>query len=181
MTERWCPVVGWEDLYLVSDLGNVFSVRSNRNLTPFRTGKGYLTVLLYRDGQRNQRKVHHLVLLAFAGPCPRGQEVRHGLGGKTDNRLANLSYGTPKENAADKLRDGTVPFGIRSGTAKLTDEIVASLRARYAAGASCGALATEVGVTLAAVAYAVKGQTWAHVGAPIPERRSRKRMAATCP
>ena len=61
---------------------------------------------LYKDGKARQRPVHSLVAEAFIGPCPPGQEVRHGPGGSLDNRLVNLSYGTRAENIADQYRDG---------------------------------------------------------------------------
>jgi hypothetical protein len=51
--------------------------------------------------------VHHLVLRAFVGERPvtieRG-EIRHLDGNKTNNVLANLCYGTIKENADDRKR-----------------------------------------------------------------------------
>lgn len=47
--------------------------------------------------------VHQLVMLAFTGPCPAGQEVRH-LNGQDDNRWVSLCYGTHAENERDKLR-----------------------------------------------------------------------------
>jgi hypothetical protein len=57
--------------------------------------------------------VHHLVLEAFVGPRPAGHEAAHGDGDKTNNALANLRWATPKENAADRYRHGTVLFGTR--------------------------------------------------------------------
>jgi hypothetical protein len=68
--------------------------------------RGYLvTNLLDDEGQRKTREVHSLVMLAHVGNRPRGQQVRHGKGGKLDNRWPeNLCYGTPAENEADKGR-----------------------------------------------------------------------------
>jgi hypothetical protein len=105
-TERWLPVVGFEGLYEVSDLGRVKSHRRGapRILRPGPSNYGHLSVVL---GRGNTRMVHRLVLEAFAGPCPRGHESLHGDGGPTDNKLSNLRWGTRTENIRDAVRHGT--------------------------------------------------------------------------
>jgi hypothetical protein len=52
-------------------------------------------------------RVHLAVLEAFVGPRPPGHVARHGGGGSRDNRLVNLSWGTPSENETDKIEHGT--------------------------------------------------------------------------
>ena len=121
MTEQWLPVVGWEESYEVSDLGNVRSlprlvvdrIRTRRlsgrlkKLTP--TCYGYRAVTFNRSGEVVQYKVHRLVLEAFVGPCPPGEEARHLNGIRHDNRLANLAWGTRIENNFDRVLHGTHP------------------------------------------------------------------------
>jgi hypothetical protein len=51
--------------------------------------------------------VHSLVILAFVGPRPDGEQVRHLNGNPADNRLTNLAYGTQSQNQQDSLRHGT--------------------------------------------------------------------------
>jgi len=48
-----------------------------------------------------------LVATAFHGPCPDGQQCRHLNGDPADNRSDNLKWGTPSEQAHDKVRHGT--------------------------------------------------------------------------
>jgi hypothetical protein len=60
------------------------------------------------------RLVHQMVLAAHAGPRPDGQEVRHLDGDPLNNWLANLAYGTPSENSADKVRHGTHPWAAKT-------------------------------------------------------------------
>lgn len=118
--ETWRPVVGYEDLYEVSDQGRVRSldrvfVRTNgvpqsvkgRVLKPGTDKDGYRTVALSRGGKATTRRIHRLVLSAFVGPCPTGQEVRHLNGVPGDNRLSNLAYGTSSENRRDRWEHGT--------------------------------------------------------------------------
>lgn len=182
-SERWLPVpiAGCEGLYEVSDQGRVRSLdrwirvpgwnpylRHGRILTPGPSENGYLKVTLSvrRNGRRWQitPAVHRLVLEAFVGPCPAGQEARHGPGGQQDNRLVNLSYGTKVQNAQDKRRDGTYVEGSVSVNAKLTEDIVRECRRRYAAGGGTTvSLAAEFGVSQLGMWKAINRQTWRHV------------------
>lgn len=103
---EWLPVPEWEDLYAVSDLGDVQSLRSGSLMKPQLHRKGYLLVKLSCNGTAKTKKIHTLVAAAFLGSCPDGQQVRHGDGDKTNNARTNLSYGTPGENMLDQVRQG---------------------------------------------------------------------------
>ena len=114
--EQWAAVVGWEGLYEVSDFGRVRSLRrwtpagmrGGRILKPRRLPKtGYLRVSLCKNGERHDAYIHQLVLQAFVGPCPAGQEVRHLDGNPARNVRSNLCWGTKSENGYDKVRHGT--------------------------------------------------------------------------
>ena len=56
----------WKSLpntqYLVSNLGKVFSKKSNKELVSTESNKGYLCVCLYLDGDKSTRAVHRLVM-----------------------------------------------------------------------------------------------------------------------
>lgn len=172
--ERWLPVVEYEGLYKVSDLGRVWGVRrkgaAGALLKPARQSAhswAHTTVALCRDGEQRSRLVHQLVLEAFVSPRPLGMDALHGPGGALDNRLVNLSWGTPSKNMGpDKIRDGTIPWGERSASAKLTAETVMECRRRYAAGESQRALAREFGVHQSTVSLAITGVNWAHLEPP---------------
>ena len=116
MAERWLPVVGYEGLYEVSDLGNVNSLRrkggNNRwygggRKKPTVGDNGYPEVALYRQWQGATIDVHVLVARAFIGECPVGQEVRHKDGNRLNPAATNLLYGTHAENMQDMARHGT--------------------------------------------------------------------------
>jgi hypothetical protein len=169
--ENWLPVIGYEGLYEVSDLGRVRSEPRTGTyggllaMTP--RGSGYLSVHLSAGGRQRRRAVHLLVLEAFAEPRPAGQVARHGPGGKLDNRWpANLCWGTPPENMADKVRDGTDPAGARNGRARLDDATVTEMRRRHAAGEMQKALASEYGLSPAYAGRVIRGQYWGHL--PVP-------------
>jgi hypothetical protein len=173
--EVWKPVVGWEGFYSVSELGRVRSERrkvvrtdgkrytvSERIIQPTVDRKGYERIYLRRPGESRNASVHRLVAEAFIGPLPPGMQTRHGPGGKRDNRVVNLCYGTPLENAADLERDGTKWQGGKHHNAKLTDKDV--LEIRDARGrASTRDLARKYGVNKAGISRIQCREPWAHV------------------
>jgi len=120
--EIWLPVVGFEGIYEVSDLGRMRSLPRvvtqmiHGRSTPRRfpgvdmkptLNEGYPAVTLYRDGTSVLRRVHVLVLEAFEGAPPAGMEGRHLNGDRTDPRRMNLKWGTRGENIRDAVRHGT--------------------------------------------------------------------------
>lgn len=119
--ETWKPIPGWEGLYDVSDHGQVRSldhetVGKNGIRYPFRGRllKATLNpreqrrqVKLHRDGAGTTRTVGPLVLLAFVGPRPDGQECCHNDGDSRNDRLTNLRWDTHSANVYDSVRHGT--------------------------------------------------------------------------
>lgn len=104
--EYWLPVVGYEGLYEVSDLGRVRSPR--KVLLPHVGRNGYLTVGLSKQGWQRTLRVHRLVLEAFVGPCPQGMEcLHHPDPDKANNSLGNLRWGTRAENMEHQQADGS--------------------------------------------------------------------------
>lgn len=110
---------GFEGLYEASTEGRVRSLdrsgagkgnsQRGRVLKPgMLKGSGRLQVVLCRDGQKKQMKVHQVVALAFHGPCPPDMEVRHWPDRDvTNNRPENLRYGTKGDNQRDSMAHGT--------------------------------------------------------------------------
>lgn len=120
MPERWEPIAGHEGMYEVSDLGNVRSLdriitysdgrvykTPGRMLRPGVSKVGYKVVSLSRNGKPKIHYVHRLVLEAFTGPAPVGQECRHMDGDAMNNAHSNLQWGTRYENIHDQIRHGT--------------------------------------------------------------------------
>ena len=61
-------------------------------------------------------------------------EACHEDDDRTNNRLSNLRWDTPKANAADRDRNGKHPHGEQSARAKITEAIVAHPSADHATG-----------------------------------------------
>ena len=180
--ERWLPVVGYEGLYEVSDRGRVRSLdreivvmmpggwktASGRTVRRYRgkilkmnPSRGYPAVVLSLMGKQDTRDVHQLVMEAFVGPRPAGQEGRHLNDVKTDCRWPeNLMYGTKKENFADRVLNGKGNRGERQGLAVTDRQTVAAVRARVAAGERQCDVAAQFGLTRANTWAIVHGKSW---------------------
>ena len=128
-----------------------------------RGGNQAWSVHLSKEGRSIHKFVHQLVLEAFVGPCPEGMVCRHGACGRDNNHVYNLSWGTQKENIADKYRDGTRVFGIVHHNAKLTPEVVKKARQEYAAGFTSVDLAKRYNVSQASMWSALNRRTWKEV------------------
>ena len=102
LDERWLPVVG-NDGYLVLDQGRVRQIATGA-LIGTKNGNYPGVGLRQNDGTTRTLAIHRLVMAAFTGVCPAGIHVNHKNGDAGDNRLANLEYVTPKENARHALR-----------------------------------------------------------------------------
>lgn len=114
MQELWKPV-DFGTNYQVSSHGRVHNLKTGKFLAGTINEDGYVRFCLSGpDGKHWNVTAHVLVMRAFAGPCPDGQQVRHLDGNPLNNRWepgneeetkaagGNLIYGTPKENIDDR-------------------------------------------------------------------------------
>ncbi len=104
----------------------------------------HFSICLKGGGRCRTTFVHTLVLEAFVGPAPDGMECLHRNGDPQDNRLANLRWGTRKENVADQLTHGDFAVGIRHGNGKYSDELVREI---FLAEGKHADVAAKFGVT----------------------------------
>jgi hypothetical protein len=146
--------------------GRVFHVSDCwRTLTPDVGKKGYCRIKLCVGISIRWHLVHHLILEAFDRRRPEGMECRHKDGNPRNNHRHNLEWTTHRENEADKIRHGTLLMGSRHNAAKLSEPIVAEIRAIYAAGGwKQKDLAELYGTTQITVSNIVTRKTWKHVG-----------------
>ena len=96
---KWTPVVGYEDLYLVSTNGKVYSIRSHKILAPRKHNAGYLRVTLSRNGERKDAYIHRLMCEAFFGTPNDGRNyVNHLDEDPAHNQITNLEWTTNSNN-----------------------------------------------------------------------------------
>ncbi len=120
--ENWVPVLDFEGLYEVSDLGRVRSLDrirpggmpwKGRMMSLKPRSDGYIPITLWKNGEQTVRLVHRVVLDSFVGPRPPGLEVLHGDGNRVNNALDNLSWGTHAQNQADVVAHGRHYLGSK--------------------------------------------------------------------
>lgn len=125
--EYWKPVVGYEELYQVSNFGRVKSLPRNgtvkyaRILKPGTDKDGYFKVYLYKNNKLKTFTVHRLVAEAFLPnpdnlPC-----VNHKDECKTNNNVNNLewctheyniNFGTRNEKVSKKLSKTVLQYTL---------------------------------------------------------------------
>ena len=166
--EVWKPVLGYEGLYEVSNIGRVRSlyyklVPRVRMLKLSCIGKNrpYYGVSLCRNGTKSTRLVHRLVLDAFVGPGNglTGSHLNHI---STDNRLSNLCWETQAENNFRSRRDGRqcVP-GESVHNAKFSNAEAEFIRRILAGGSvSQSALAKSLRVSQTTLSKIFLGQAY---------------------
>lgn len=103
MDEVFLPIKGYEDSYYVSNLGRVWSCRSNKILKPATSRDGYHYYVFCVDGVRKTKKEHRLVAEAFIPNELEKPAIDHINGIRTDNRADNLRWVTNKENTNNPL------------------------------------------------------------------------------
>ena len=122
-TEIWKDVPDYEG-YQISNLGNVYSLKSNKMLTK-QDKRGYLVVTLYKDNKKHYISVHRLVALAFIPNPYHYEQVNHKDEDKKNNVVENLEWCTSEYNInygtrTDRARQSNIDSGHFQ---KLSDDL----------------------------------------------------------
>lgn len=177
MEEQWKDVVDYEEVFMVSNLGNLYSKRSKREVKQTILKSGYASCATRIGGRKGIAKcfrVHMLVANAFLDSPSQEQlawakdshygvvYVNHIDGDKTNNKVNNLEWVTAKENSmhycnseAALNRDRTKP-----STARLSDEQVREVRLLAEKGTSERKLAKIFKVGRTSINNAKNGYRW---------------------
>jgi hypothetical protein len=93
-------IKGYEGLYAVTSCGKVWSYKSNKFLSPYDNGKGYLQVTLYKDGLVKRARVNRLIAEAYIeNPDPEHyDQVGHKDEVRNHNWVGNLYWTNAQEN-----------------------------------------------------------------------------------
>ena len=159
--ECWEWIPGYQDLYQVSNLGRIksyhYNLPSGKILKQTDTKKGYLSVILNKNGERKAFRVHTLVIMSFVRQREAKEQAMHLNNNRKDNKLSNLRYGSALCNAAFKYDYGTITRPNSILNHKKANEI----RALYRGGKSQSDIAQIYGVARCTVSNIIIGRTWA--------------------
>lgn len=179
MNERWKDVVGYEDYFMVSDHGNVWSKRTSRFLKQNKLTTGYLCISSRIDGRKGQSiflKVHRIVAEAFLDPPNNALlewaensfygvvQVNHIDGDKENNYWKNLEWCNDQQNTQHALDNDL--FFVRKGennNNKLTEKDVIYIRKNYISrdrNFGARALGRKFNVDHSTIISALNGVTW---------------------
>ena len=93
----WKPIVGYENKYLISNTGEVYSIKSNKQLKK-EIRRGYYSIQLYKDKVYKHFSIHRLVAIHFINN-PKGLlYVNHKDENKLNNHILNLEWCTASYN-----------------------------------------------------------------------------------
>lgn len=167
MVEEWRMINGQPN-YEVSNHGRVRRVSPGMGATPGRILKATITstcpypaVSLYKDDVRSVKLVHKLVIETFLGsPTGEASQVNHIDADKTNPRLDNLEYVTPKGNMGHAIGLDLCPRGTQNGQNVLTEESVRGIRQLLKSGKSQSAVSRLYAVSQSSVSHIHTGKQW---------------------
>lgn len=164
--ESWKQIPSYPD-YAVSTRGRLKRLTAKRGTYVGRiivssgiTPNGYPFIGLRKNGRRTSLYVHRLVSEAFHGICPKGKQVNHINGIKTDCRADNLQYVTPSENDRHAYS-----IGLKTPTrvCKLTPDEVRYIRSVPRTTGSGIFLAEDLHVSPSLISMIRRYTIWKHL------------------
>lgn len=175
----WRPVVGYENIYEVSNTGLVRSlnhfvehsdgkhrIQKGRVLKTSISNKGYVQVSLSYRKNKFHTGVHRLVAAAFVGNPENKNQVNHKDGDKSNNLVDNLEWCTNQENVIHAVQHNlnNPNFGEKHHNCRLTNKQIIELKRKLTEGQTGASIAREYKMSAAAVSKINKGKTYKNIG-----------------
>lgn len=166
--EKWVDIKGFEGKYMISDHGNIMSMKYGMTDEPSTLAKkshtgGYEMVHLSLEGSIAAKYVHRLVAEAFIPNPGKKPCVNHKDGRKKNNRVSNLEWVTESENMLHAYETGLMGVGARHPMAKLNEMNVRDIREMHEEGYTTSELADLFDITYGQVVNIVKRKHWTHI------------------
>lgn len=111
--EIWKNIEDFENKYMISNYGKVFSKSSNRVIKIYKSKNGYYSVSLsIKKGKQKRFLIHRLVAKHFINNPQNKPQVNHIDGDKSNNHTDNLEWVTAKENVRHAYEIGLRDYSI---------------------------------------------------------------------
>lgn len=123
-------ILNFEGLYQIDENGNILNVSKQRVFKPkSANSRGYVTVDLFKDGNRKGFLMHRLIAQSFI-PNPLNLPfINHINGIKTDNRVENLEWCSASENTRHSFKIGLQSnLGSKHPQTSLSEDDVLKIR-----------------------------------------------------
>lgn len=173
--EQWKDVPEFENFYQISNIGRFKSLarviykrpQPDRIIKQCPNRKGYLQVLLHKNGTRKNYRINRLVGWLFIPNPENKPEVNHmtnesGKVDKTDNTFWMLEWNTGEENRDHAIKEGLNCKGESVGTSKLIESQVLEIRAN-ANNLTHRELGVIYGVSRSVISGIISRKTWKHI------------------
>jgi hypothetical protein len=167
LAETWKPMVGFEGLYEVSNLGRIKSLKRNSTsggIIKTHVNRGYEYFHPCKNGKHRNMKVHRAVAEAFIPNPDNKPDVNHKDENPLNNRVDNLEWATKKENVnygtrsertAQKVRKAIVQFDMEGNRIQAWPSSLAIERA-------LGYAASNIRSCCNGIAKSAYGFVWKH-------------------
>lgn len=104
--EIWKPIKGYEECYLISSLGRIYSFWSNKILNPSKCSGGYYASTLVSSKKvAKTERIHRLVAQAFIPRLDESFCVNHIDGDKANNKVSNLEWVSIADNNRHAIKN----------------------------------------------------------------------------
>lgn len=182
--EIWKDVVGFENIYLISNLGNVKSlarkvakIQPNGDIYIHQIKDHILKGEIGKDGYKkvllgngiNYKKhffIHRLIAEAFISKVEGKNIINHIDGNKANNKINNLEWCTYSENNKHAYDTGLNPKGENHGMNKFSKKTILEIRKIYVNGSrefGSRSLARKFKMSKTNVLHIVNNKIWKDV------------------
>jgi len=100
------PAKGFEDYYLVSACGKLFSKKTSKEISIRDNGRGYKVYTTKHKGATIRIRLHRVVAETFLSNPENKPIVNHKDGNKQYNAVNNLEWNTVSENTSHAWKLG---------------------------------------------------------------------------
>lgn len=176
LKEKWKTIKmnGIKFEYQISNTGKVRKKGSKKILGFDRTGKNYIRVTLYHEGERYKYSIHRLVAVHFI-KMPKKYSKKgytfdnlvpnHLNGIRTHNAVFNLEWSTIKDNTRHAFETGLadISIGENSHLAKMLDKQAIRACELLSEGWKVKDIAEELNVSPRSIQHIKDGESWKHI------------------